>query len=583
MSITSVFKHGPSSQHQQRAPDESRATIMATPPSMGSPGPSTQQYQQQQQQQPRKLRKPRSIPDLASATGSYFGDAVSPQPPPATGRAHSHSVTGADMPRPMVQMTTTTTATALSSAGPATGSASSIISGNNVCIVEPPVRATGDAFSNVMGWLGPPVSPMTSSGMTPSSHSLLTPSDTPSQSPLEAEWLGNPFGQNVAFDSPFRSSAIYLPSVIREMQSFESAKTARADPLRQQRFMDAETTERGEEPDAEAEVGNENENEIAVTETQVEIPQPQRPDSLDSLASLKVPSTENDLTTTMTPTTTTTNGSLTSEMKTEPRAVPSEASSMFTRFSTTVFDVIQNYRGLPIADALSEKSRQPTIKMSLSTLDGAVPRDDPRFVIWGDVNLMNDSASVVERASIQGSTSVRSRPQSHVFSVHSRKRSLKGKSHGFGDAHDASPERRSDGDRSSSVDDADGSHRVLVAATIERWIAQLTSQFDYDELLIFYLTYRTYIDALDLCHLLICRFHWALEEPMGPHEVMVKQIVRVRTFVAIRYWLLTFFRIDFLPNRELCLLFANWLNTLWRDPILDKYNDARVSSCLLFF
>ncbi|EJD00268.1 uncharacterized protein FOMMEDRAFT_170233, partial [Fomitiporia mediterranea MF3/22] len=114
-----------------------------------------------------------------------------------------------------------------------------------------------------------------------------------------------------------------------------------------------------------------------------------------------------------------------------------------------------------------------------------------------------------------------------------------------------------------------------MAATIERWIAQLTSQFDYDELLIFYLTYRTYIDSVDLCHLLICRFHWALEEPMTSHEVMVKQIVRVRTFVAIRYWLLTFFRIDFLPNYELCLLFANWLNTLWRDSI-DKYNDARL-------
>ncbi|KAL5479017.1 LTE1_2 [Sanghuangporus weigelae] len=114
-----------------------------------------------------------------------------------------------------------------------------------------------------------------------------------------------------------------------------------------------------------------------------------------------------------------------------------------------------------------------------------------------------------------------------------------------------------------------------MAATIERWIAQLTSQFDYDELLIFFLSYRTYIDALDLCHLLICRFHWALEEPMSPQEVMVKQIVRVRTFVAIRYWLLTFFRIDFLPNREPCLPFADWLNTLWRDSILDKYNDAR--------
>ncbi|KAL5520295.1 hypothetical protein ACEPAG_9508 [Sanghuangporus baumii] len=541
MSITSVFKHVQSyqqqhqQQQQQRAPEELRTSTASM-----SPVPSTQQ--------PRKLRKPRSIPDLASATGSYFGDAVSPQPPPATGRAHSHSVTGADMPRPTVQTTT-------DGVGVVNGSGSSSISNN---VVEAPARPTGDAFSNVMGWLAPPVSPMTSSGMTPSSHSLLTPSDTPSQSPLEMEWMdpSHPFGQNVSFDSPFRSSAVYLPSVIREMQSFESAKTARADP--RSRGLESEMTEVLEEVE---------------TPQQEQQQEQQRPDSLDSLASLKAERTENG-----TKAMPETNGSLISETKSEPRAIPSEASSLYTRFSTTVFDVIQNYRGLPMLDALSERSRQPTIKMSLSTLDGAVPRDDPRFVIWGDVSLVSDSASVVERASIQGSASARSRPQSHVFSVHSRKRSLKGKSHGhsLSEVPDPSPERGSDcGGGSSSVDDAESTHRVLMAATIERWIAQLTSQFDYDELLIFFLTYRTYIDALDLCHLLICRFHWALEEPMSPQEVMVKQIVRVRTFVAIRYWLLTFFRIDFLPNRELCLLFADWLNTLWRDSILDKYNDAR--------
>jgi hypothetical protein len=46
--------------------------------------------------------------------------------------------------------------------------------------------------------------------------------------------------------------------------------------------------------------------------------------------------------------------------------------------------------------------------------------------------------------------------------------------------------------------------KVLIAATIERWIAQLTSELNYDELLIFFLTYRTYVSAVDLCHLLIC-------------------------------------------------------------------------------
>lgn len=63
---------------------------------------------------------------------------------------------------------------------------------------------------------------------------------------------------------------------------------------------------------------------------------------------------------------------------------------------------------------------------------------------------------------------------------------------------------------------------------------------------------------------------------------MVRRVVRVRTFVAIRYWLLTFFAVDFVPNRELRLLLASWLNTLRRDPILQKHTDATVRLHALF-
>ena len=420
-----------------------------------------------------------------------------------------------------------------------------------VNVNEAPARPSGDVFSCVMGWAGAPGSPLTSSGLTPSSRSLLTPSDTPSQSPLEVcsqhskEFIEHPFGRNVSFDSPFRSSAIFLPSIIREMQSFESARTARAEPLAKP--VETADSEAPQRPDSLKPI--------------------QRPDSINSFASSN--SSEKEQGSDVTPESTT---------PVTARAVPLAETYVYTRYQTAVFDVIQNYRGLPMFDMLSEASRQPTVKMSLSALDGAVPRDDPRFVIWGDVGNY-DGIHDIEKESLQGSSSARSRPQSRVFSTHSRKQSLKGKAQGLPEVREPSPDRRSAaGDGASSRSgDMDGSERVLMAATIERWIAQLTSQFDYDELLIFFLTYRTYIDALDLCHLLICRFHWALEEPTTPHEVMVKQIVRVRTFIAIRYWLLTFFRVDFLPKRELCLLFANWLNTLWRDPILDRYNDARVS------
>ncbi|THH06581.1 hypothetical protein EW145_g3988 [Phellinidium pouzarii] len=494
-----------SSQRKRRSPMSSvfkSSSAQRAQEDVKSPSPSARSSSA-----PRKLRKPRSIPDLTSTAGGYFGDAIVTQAP-STGRAHSHSVTGADMPRPIVQ---------------------------TIGVVEAPARPSGDVFSSVMGWVGVPASPLTSSGMTPSSHSLLTPSDTPSQSPLDVysqhskETIEQPFGRNVSFDSPFRNSAIFLPSVIREMQSFESARTARAD-----------------------------------TQTKSPVESPQRPDSLDSLASTKSTLTESSASDSV-------SEANSAALHAVPRAVPAPESCMYTRYPTAVFDVIQNYRGLPMFDTLSAASRQPTIKMSLSAVDGAIPHDDPRFVIWGDVGV-NDNMNDVEKTSLHESASTRSRPHSHSFSTHSRKRSLRGKPQGMPEVREPSPEVRGEDSRSS---DLDGARRVLMAATIERWIAQLTSQFDYDELLIFFLTYRTYIGALDLCHLLICRFHWALEEPTTSHEVMVKQIVRVRTFVAMRYWLLTFFRVDFLPNRELCLLFANWLNALWRDPIVDKYNDAR--------
>ena len=84
-------------------------------------------------------------------------------------------------------------------------------------------------------------------------------------------------------------------------------------------------------------------------------------------------------------------------------------------------------------------------------------------------------------------------------------------------------------------------------------LRKLTSDLNYDELLNFFLTYRTYINAVDLCHLFICRFHWSLGQHSSSQDETVRRIVRVRTFVAIRYWLLTFFNVDFLPELELRL------------------------------
>ncbi|KAG8827377.1 hypothetical protein FRC19_003526 [Serendipita sp. 401] len=220
------------------------------------------------------------------------------------------------------------------------------------------------------------------------------------------------------------------------------------------------------------------------------------------------------------------------------------ASISTTPYSTLVFDVLQTYHGAPLPDRLSELSNEPTVKLSSSIT--AVPRDDPRFVIWGeilpdrgdDAPLSRDSQTDVTSTSQQAASPRRTR---------SRARS---------------------GDTPSALSVAH-QDRLIVAATIERWIAQLTSENESFELVYFFLTYRIYISGVDLCHLLICRFHWALEEPSSKQDETVRAMVRARTYKMIRHWLLMWFKIDFASNPDLCQALTNWVNTLRKDPALE--------------
>lgn len=108
--------------------------------------------------------------------------------------------------------------------------------------------------------------------------------------------------------------------------------------------------------------------------------------------------------------------------------------------------------------------------------------------------------------------------------------------------------------------------KMIMAATLERWIAELTSVLDVLALVAFFLTYRSVISPLDLCYLLISRFEWALAaSDLGPEENAARRIVRVRTFVVIRHWLLNHFEDDFLRNRELRSCLTAWLNAIAKD------------------
>jgi GDP/GTP exchange factor required for growth at low temperature len=435
----------------------------------------------------RKLRKARSNPQISA-------DPIPPQPPPA--RGHSQSVTAADLPR-------------LSMYSPPSGPVPALYP-------QPLIR---DGFADVMRWgvESGPSSPISSRSHSHSHDSEASPSTGPF----------NPFGSGVLFDSPTPARTpegyLHVPP-LREMQSFESGMTARADPPLRVAI-----------PSSLPPISS-----VGVDASPLADEAPSLPPGLgsssdqDTSSVLLVSEEQDDVE--LLP-----SSPICSPLPSSPQAnIPDPTyrltyeTMVHTRYSTEVFDVLQTYRGLPVLERLLEDSETAVIKMTLTTDDSAAPRNDPRFVIWGTVTLESQ-------------------------------------------ADDSLASRRSSGEFVHLVA-TNGSERerVLVAGTIERWLAQLTSALDYDELLVFFLTYRSYITALDLCHLLICRFHWALERSADGGDDMVRRIVRVRTFVAIRYWLLTFFAVDFVPNRELRLVLASWLNTLRRDPILQKHTDAMV-------
>ncbi|KAI0092278.1 hypothetical protein BDY19DRAFT_929266 [Irpex rosettiformis] len=464
VSVYSFFKNGPAHPPTKTAP---RQDGTRSPPA-------------------RRLRKTRSIPNMASAADGNAVPAAA-TPTHAAGRPHAHSVSSVDAFRP-------------TSLPPP--------------VLEPAPKDTQqDYLASVMCWDTMPSSPLSSGSGLPSTRSFHSSSDRHrgfnGDDHLE-DTIRYPFGHGISFDPPIRPSPSHLssPPLLREMQSFESGLTARADPSPRTTRMGSLRGRRSDES-------------ISITD---EEPKPEEDPKQESIVDPLPSITHVD-------------------------------DTLYTRYSTDLFEVVQNYKGLPVLDKVADIPDPPTIKLSLKSDNLAAPRDDPRFVIWGEVEGDQFDDALASRGAAD-----------------------------FPSGHSSLPRSRGARDRASSAiverpssiltTTTEHPKRVLIAATIERWIAQLTSELNYDELLIFFLTYRTYVSALDLGHLLICRFHWALGEPRSSQDDTVRRIVRARTFIAIRYWLLTFFSTDFVPNRELRLLFANWLNNLRNDPVLQRHKDA---------
>ncbi|KAF9928123.1 hypothetical protein FBU30_002625 [Linnemannia zychae] len=96
-----------------------------------------------------------------------------------------------------------------------------------------------------------------------------------------------------------------------------------------------------------------------------------------------------------------------------------------------------------------------------------------------------------------------------------------------------------------------------MAATIEKLVEKLTSEIDYTFLTDFFLIYRLFISPMALLKLIIVRFHWALID-----DSPSRQIVRIRTFVTLRHWLLNYFEFDFMRSKDLRKTLGNHLNVL---------------------
>ncbi|KEF60318.1 uncharacterized protein A1O9_01878 [Exophiala aquamarina CBS 119918] len=104
--------------------------------------------------------------------------------------------------------------------------------------------------------------------------------------------------------------------------------------------------------------------------------------------------------------------------------------------------------------------------------------------------------------------------------------------------------------------------REITAATPARIIAQISSDsfMDYELVSDFFLTFRSYMSTYTVLDLLLARLRWAIArlEDDG-------RIIRVRTFAALRHWILNYFMDDFFIDLRLRERFCAEVNKLHRD------------------
>lgn len=102
--------------------------------------------------------------------------------------------------------------------------------------------------------------------------------------------------------------------------------------------------------------------------------------------------------------------------------------------------------------------------------------------------------------------------------------------------------------------------RDIVAATKIRIIAQISSEsfMDYDLVSDFFLTFRSYMTTFEVLDYLLARLKWSVARLSDDGR-----IIRIRTFAALRHWILNYFTEDFVVNRHLRVRFCDEVNALY--------------------
>ncbi|KAL4945431.1 hypothetical protein BDV06DRAFT_30927 [Aspergillus oleicola] len=100
----------------------------------------------------------------------------------------------------------------------------------------------------------------------------------------------------------------------------------------------------------------------------------------------------------------------------------------------------------------------------------------------------------------------------------------------------------------------------ISAATPARIVAQISSEsfMDYELVSDFFLTFRSYLSTGSLLSLLLARLQWAINRLQEDGR-----IIRIRTFAALRHWILNYFVDDFVPDFKLRAHFCETINRLY--------------------